>query len=163
MWAAILLIIILGLAVFIPVYRRSTTRGPRQDACLSNLHALSAAMRMYVQDSGRFPDAVSWMEALRPYLARKDPFHCPDDKEHAYSYAMNSMLDGKKLSEASKSAVAIFDWPSNRPNAHAPIRSLSDLLHYPASGGRDDHRVAHVNGDDELVAMRPLRESVGDP
>jgi len=164
----LLVICVVGLAVIFPVYYRRG--GSREAFCLSNLHALSNAARMYSLDhKGRLPNASTWMDDLRPYLTGKyayrspssenpDVFHCPDDKKHQYSYAMNSNLRLADVPEPAK-AVLFFDSDSGLRNAHVPISTISDLSRYRSHHEGGWHIVAHPDGDVEVLAPAQRPES----
>ena len=145
---AIALALVLVLAVLVPAYM-SRRPGPRQDPCLPNLHALSVAMQMYVQDSGRFPGAASWMEGLRPYLTRKDPFHCPGDKEHLYSYAMNSALSGVKPPDPKNLPHVILFFSSDSGKRNASGSPAANCR--PHEGEGNMCAVVYADGDAEML------------
>jgi prepilin-type processing-associated H-X9-DG protein len=104
----------------------------RKATCLSNLKQLALAMLMFATDhQERLPNAEGWMSSLEPYLregAMKSLLHCPSDKEHEYSYALNSGAAGRPLGEFDDpgNTVLLFESNSGRLNAADPVASLCD-------------------------------------
>ena len=85
------LLVVIGIiavlaAIVIPVYTRAMERG-RQASCLSNMHAITVAMRMYQMDYDAFPpvyEPVSGTGGIGAlyhgdYLSDPQSLRCPDD------------------------------------------------------------------------------------
>jgi prepilin-type N-terminal cleavage/methylation domain-containing protein/prepilin-type processing-associated H-X9-DG protein len=77
-------IIALLAAMLLPAYAR-VRASARRTTCQSNLHQLTLATRIYLQDyDGYFPVALidtagqSWQDRLEPYLRNKQVLLCPD-------------------------------------------------------------------------------------
>jgi hypothetical protein len=69
-------------------------------ACVSNLHALSVAMRWYAADQqDTLPPADSWSDAISSYLVSRSTFVCPAAPKLRSGYAFNRALGGVRLSE----------------------------------------------------------------
>ena len=153
----VLILLALALAaIVIPVYCRP--QGSRQDPCMSNLHGLCLAFRMYAQDNhGRLPDASTWMGALQSYVSSDRIFHCPADREHQYSYAMNaeaSGIDVAKL-DGGDAIIVVHESDIGRRNASAPLDRVTGTQRHDGFV-----RVAFLGGDVQMVSLRewpPLR------
>jgi len=96
--------------------------------CLSNLKQLVLAMIMFAQDyEEHLPNADVWMDSLDPYVKSIKPLiHCPSDKAHQYSYAMNSQIASKSIGSFDDpvNTIAIFESNSGKKNAADPLTSL---------------------------------------
>jgi prepilin-type processing-associated H-X9-DG protein len=97
------------ISMFLPVYSSSQERA-RQASCMSNLHAIYNALRIYAQDyDGYLPPAESGLEAVFPYVTSRRVFKCPQDtSDHATSYSLSSHLVGRKLDEVTESDKEIL-------------------------------------------------------
>ena len=99
----------------IPV-TRSVIRKSRQAACLNQLRSLGVGLESYLQEHNQImPDLEAGRASktedvpvldtvLLPYLETADAFHCPEDREQfaksGSSYSWNSLVSGKRLSDA---------------------------------------------------------------
>lgn len=88
-------IIALLAAILIPVFARVRENG-RKTVCLSNMRQIMTAVSLYTQDSAgqlppsaelfaaealySSPQAISWTDALLPYLSTPQLLHCPSDE-----------------------------------------------------------------------------------
>lgn len=102
-------------AVGIPV-TRSILANSRQAACLNQLRALGVGLQGYLQEHNNImPDLVTARASksedvpvldtvLLPYFENAEAFRCPADREQfaktGCSYAWNSFVSGKRLSDA---------------------------------------------------------------
>ena len=153
----VLILLALALAaIAIPVYWRQG--GSQQDPCMSNLHGLCLAFRMYAQDNhGRLPDATTWMDVLQPYVSSDRIFHCPADRAHRYSYAMNaeaSGIDVAKL-DGGDAIIVVHESDIGRRNSSAPLDRVTGTQRHDGFV-----RVAFLGGDVQMVSLRewpPLR------
>jgi prepilin-type processing-associated H-X9-DG protein len=132
-------------AILFPVSAGSIRPGPRV-LCLSNLKQLTLAELIYASDfDDHLPDSQTWMDRLVPYAKNEDLYHCPDVKKtnpHAYGYAMNCELSGKKGSDIAKPEMAplVFDSVLLARNA------TSGFYGFPDPPRHDRNNVAYVDG-----------------
>lgn len=67
-------------AIILPVYATAQEKG-RQANCLSNLHAIAVATKMYRMEEKGYPGGPKGLLALYPdYLQSPKVFACPDDE-----------------------------------------------------------------------------------
>lgn len=113
-----LLVVMSILAILVSLLMPSFSKAKvmvRRTACRTNLHAIAAAMRMYLNDSKDVLPLAAQMpslklnndppisEVLRPYVTQQAVFCCPADKDKLYyrqegsSYEYQSMLGGQKV------------------------------------------------------------------
>jgi hypothetical protein len=117
----------------------------RASRCLSNLHQIGAATRMYLDDyDGKFPfagrdapyaDQVDVWTGLSPYVAATDVFLCPDDPTPAFNIRWSSLHGRGKIRQkdlvlpSSYRYLAAFYHPFDCRNgmnvAISPARSMS--------------------------------------
>ncbi len=71
----------------------------QQAACLSNIKQIGLAMRLYTDDyDDKMPMTGNWRTSLGQYVKSDGVFACISAKARDYSYAMNSALNGSKIS-----------------------------------------------------------------
>jgi prepilin-type processing-associated H-X9-DG protein len=134
---------VLGEAMLFPI---TAGEDPKASECMSNLRDLAMAVTIYQTDyDDRLPDSQTWMDRLVPYAKDEDLFHCPDVKKsdpHAYGYAMNYELSGKKGSDVAKPELAplVFDSVLLVRNA------TSGFYGFPDPPRRDGDNVAYLDG-----------------
>ena len=88
-WVGIFSLIAVGLAVVVPNYLRSNSRGQHQ-ACRSNLKNIGTALEMYSADwSGRYP---SNLNQLTPKYLKTIP-ECPAQGSDTYSLSYQTGPD----------------------------------------------------------------------
>jgi len=86
-YAAIAILLIGCLVIFVPVYNSARPAAPRA-ACLSNLKQIAVAFAIYTTDNDdRFPPA-DWQTASMPYTKSTTFFSCPTVAHDGYG--MNS-------------------------------------------------------------------------
>ncbi len=97
----VIAIIAILAALLLPALSSAKQRG-RTIQCVSNLHQISLAMRLYADDSnGLYPESgetiawnqldvntlkASWMQQLISYMKNTNAYHCPSDTHSSYSY-----------------------------------------------------------------------------
>ncbi|UCH35824.1 MAG: hypothetical protein JSV65_05585 [Armatimonadota bacterium] len=168
---ALVSLCLVGAAVLIPILSRQSGSGI--DPCLSNLHALTLVTGMYVLDYGRFPNASTWMDELRPYAdeishhpeprEKPDIFHCPYDTAHRYSYAMNSALSEMKPPDRRNLPHIILFFPSDSGKRNASgLPPVGECR--PHGEGEDMCVVAYADGGIAIFApgerLEPVAPSV---
>jgi hypothetical protein len=90
----LLALLLLGLigAILFPVFAQSRDH-PHRSPCLSNVKQLATGQLIYTCDwEDRLPQAVSWMDKIKPYVKDERVFHCPIAQAkdaNAYGYAMS--------------------------------------------------------------------------
>ena len=116
-----------------PVFSQARMNA-KQSACLSNTKQIGLAMILYTDDyDGKLPMTGNWRSAVRPYIKTDKVFTCFNAKNREYSYAMNSALNGGKISTLSD--------PSNTVSAFE-----SDIPKINASGGIESVVYRHKQG-----------------
>jgi RNA polymerase sigma-70 factor (ECF subfamily) len=105
----------------IPAGYKKTSQEARipEPECVRNANWLAGALRMFAQDyGGQIPNAATWMDDIKPYLRSEDVLRCPGEK-HKYSYAMNVVMSGRKLSEIADPAntVILYEFSSDTRSA----------------------------------------------
>lgn len=105
-------------AVLFPVFARSRDKA-RQSSCLSNTKQATLATLSYAEDyDGRLPDAITWDQAIEPYLGNRQIPKCNMDKsDQAASYAMVQRWGGVKLEDIPDRAetILIYEVEHGRP------------------------------------------------
>lgn len=98
--------------------------------CMNNMKQLGLATFLYADDNnGQLPAAAKWSDALSKYSLAPKVFHCPADKDQAFSYAFNQKLEGKSLKQINPKTVLFFESDGARNNAGGP-ETLNDHRHY---------------------------------
>ena len=93
-------------------------RTARQTACLSNLHSIGRAMRMYLNQSNDIMPVAAQMpslnlnnepriaDVLAPYVSNPKVFRCPDDTKRSFfasegsSYEYRNCLGGRRVQDS---------------------------------------------------------------
>jgi prepilin-type N-terminal cleavage/methylation domain-containing protein len=97
----VIAIIAILAALLLPALAAAKQRA-RTAQCISNIHQISLAYRMYSDDfNGIYPESggtipwnyidpgthkYSWMQQLVSYVANTNVYHCPSDLNSSYSY-----------------------------------------------------------------------------
>jgi len=119
---------------------------------MSNLHGLCIAFRMYAQDHHeRLPEATAWMDALQSYVSSDRISHCPADREHRYSYAMNTEASGVDVAklDGGDAIIVVHESDIGRRNASAPLDRVTGTQRHDGFV-----RVAFLGGDVQTVSLR---------
>jgi hypothetical protein len=139
---------VLGMAVLAPgMYR--LIGNLHAAGCMSNMEALSAALRNYALDhDGRLPPGDKWCDSLPRYIPTRSDFVCPEAPRLRCGYALNRALIGSRVEQALATRYR-FGWQPT-PAQNKIIQSLSDSLRlnrtvllyesdlgWNGSGGRD--------------------------
>ncbi|MFQ3669409.1 MAG: hypothetical protein SNJ61_11045 [Fimbriimonadaceae bacterium] len=139
---------------------RTNDRRQYSGTSMENLKALHAAMMLYHESEGQFPDAAGWMDAIEDRLVtatlpreeavKKLVNPVLPEAEGVYGYAMNSAASGKFVDDIEDPADTplIFDSRSTGRNAHG---RPEDLLPDPPRPGGNlgisvDGRVLRLGG-----------------
>ncbi|UCH33137.1 MAG: hypothetical protein JSV65_11130 [Armatimonadota bacterium] len=159
---SVALAVVLVTASYAPRVVDEYTHGGNRSTCLSNLHALSLAARMYAQDnSGRLPPADAWSDAIwgQGYITNRKALICPAAPELRSGYAFNRALGGLQASEIAdpEQTVLLFDsdlgWNGTG--------GLEALCSPPRHGGVNI--VAAVGGDASAVTPDDERHLIWQP
>ncbi|MHB1461446.1 MAG: DUF4190 domain-containing protein [Armatimonadota bacterium] len=114
-------------AIMYPVFSQARLKA-QQSGCLSNAKQIGLAMVLYADDyDEKLPMTENWRTALLPYIKTDKVFTCVNAKNREYSYAMNSALNGCKISTLSNPANTVSAFESDIPkiNASGGIESVS--------------------------------------
>jgi hypothetical protein len=97
--AAFALMTFLASLTVIPYFADERDRSNTSE-CITNLHSLCIAMRMYAEDhQGRLPPADSWSDAMLSYVSSRSAFVCRAVPQLRSGYAFNRALGRVRLSE----------------------------------------------------------------
>lgn len=98
--AAGVVITILALCVAVVFHCVNMRVAANRALCCRNLGRISAAVKMYeIDHGGLLPPPDDWVNALYPYTKNRAVFACPAVEHRGYSYAMNSMLRGLRVTD----------------------------------------------------------------
>jgi len=113
----VIAVIALLAGLILPVLS-SVKESARRAKCGSNLHAVSVAMRLYLNQNDDYMPAAAQMpslelndlpriaDVLRPHLPGPEALRCPSDTENKYyisegsSYAYRTMLSGRRVGDS---------------------------------------------------------------
>jgi prepilin-type N-terminal cleavage/methylation domain-containing protein/prepilin-type processing-associated H-X9-DG protein len=175
----VIAIIAILAALLLPALATAKSKG-KQTACLSNLHQVGLALRMYADDNeGSLPSAVhagtnqSWIYTLAPYAGNMDKIRtCPADSQgearrdaNGTSYIMNEYIVSDLFSPFGGVLESFRKLDSlKRPAETFLVFPISDLKD-PHAGVYEDH--THSRGWSSwptvLADIQPDRHRPGGP
>lgn len=142
------------LAILMPALSRTKTIAQRV-VCATNMHELSTAMVVYMDDyDDRFPTPDQWCDLLmNEACVSPESFCCPLDPPGSFSYAMNENLyDLEPGRFPPAQMVAIFEANLGRNG----VGGSEDLVLRHDQTGRSGCNIGFVDGHVEFVTVDRL-------